>query len=183
MVELATRLQSYEPVRQFDFEIDIALPGGSPGGESIKISVESAFLPNVTNEEIELPYWNSRIWVAGKASYETGTLTLRDFVDAGTAATIWNWYQKVYDAGSFGGASGGTIGRQSDYKATADVIAYSVGHDGGDEAGHWFLAGVWPTAVNFGTLDYTANDIVKIEVTLRYEHVEWKGGAGGTGGL
>jgi len=160
----ATTLVAYEPARQFDFDIKIYDIAGS---KDVTLSVESGFLPNVTNEEIELPFFNSRIWVAGKASYETGTLTVRDFIDQQVASNIWNWYQRVYNSVS------GYLGRQTEYKKKADITTYKVGlTEGAIAASKWKISGVWPTAVNFGTLDYTANDIVKIELTLRYEDVQ-----------
>lgn len=161
-LELASLLRQKEPLRQFDFEVLLTLPGVDL--TSITLAVETAFLPNMTNEEIELPFWNSRIWVAGKANYETGTMTIRDFVDPNTAAAVGIWYDRVYDH-----QNGGTIGLQVDYKAQGSFLVYSVGHDGGVPVRTYALEGVWPTSLNYGTVDYTANDIVKMELTVRYD--------------
>ena len=60
--------------------------------EVIKLSAVSSSLPAGANEEVELPYGNSRAYVAGKITYESIPLILNDFVDKDTRAAVLRWH-------------------------------------------------------------------------------------------
>jgi len=142
-----------DPIRSFDFEV--VIPPYIPS-----LAVETAFFPNVSVEEIELPFRNSRTWVAGRANVEPGTMTCRDILQFKTAGNIWNWYLTVYNV-----LTGG-IGLTSQYKKNGTILAYL---SNGTPYSGWTIVGAWPTTCNFGVADYNANDVVKIETTIRYD--------------
>ena len=153
----------FEPQRANHFIFECVPPGGSSNeAQIIRLAVETGFGPNESNEEIEIPYLNDKRYVAGSARFETGELTLRDFVDEAVANIIYNWRRKIYDPAT------GRIGLARQYKTVANIILFAP--DGTYER-VWELHGVWPTTVNWATtLDYNAGtDIVKITCTMRYD--------------
>jgi len=150
----AMSISKTDPVRQFDWYLNI------PEFGDLELSIEVAFLPNLSVEEIELPYRNSRTWVAGKGNIETGTITCRDVISDTTAQRFWDWYIKVYNPET------GEIGYTDVYKEDGDINTLD---SMGVTVARWNLSGLWPQSVNFGTLDFSANDVVKIETTLRYD--------------
>jgi len=159
--QIAASGGAFEPQRQANWFIQIVgLTGGAAAEDILAFSLESGFLPNESNEEIEIQYANERRYVAGKALFETGSLVVKDFVDKGTADTVVKWRKTVYDQAT------GKVGLAKEYKKNASIVLF--GPEGSFKR-EWRLEGVWPQAVNYGTLDMTANDKVTIEITLRYD--------------
>src|SRR5690348_2980484 len=93
---LAQRGGAFEPQRMHNFTLEIA---GLPGDNALDIltlSLASGSLPNEANEQVEVPYGNERVWVAGKAVYEASEFTFRDYVDRTTARILYDWRRQVY---------------------------------------------------------------------------------------
>jgi hypothetical protein len=130
------------------------------GAETLELSVRSAFLPSESNEEIEIPYMNGRVYIAGKYMFETGTVTFNDNLDKGTANIVKAWRKLVSDPET------GSVGLAANYKKKAEVVMYAPDFS---IKRWWELYGLWPQAANFGALDYSASDVVQIEVTFRYD--------------
>ena len=156
---IAPQAGGFEPQRQANWTLEIADPSIDVN-DVIQFSLESGFLPSRSNEEIELHFGNERRYVAGKALYEAGTLVVKDFVDARTAKIVSDWQELVYNPAT------GVVGLASQYKKEANIVLFGPNGTGRRV---WTLVGLWPQAVNFGSLDMTANDKVTIEMTMRYD--------------
>jgi hypothetical protein len=155
----AMAIAGFEPQAQNRYLFRV---GGLSDSDIIELaaSAGTAFLPNESSEEVELPYLNGRAYYAGRQSYESGTIGCKDFVDLAVAKAIMEWRKLVYDPET------GRMGYASRYKKDAEIILLDPA---GEEKRYWTLVGAWPQAVNYGTLDVTANDPVQIEVTIRYD--------------
>jgi hypothetical protein len=140
--------------------------------------VKVASRPNLTIDETEINFLNSKMWIPGKASWETITVTLYDLAGSGASqgnASLYSWLATNYDfvnatykqsskKGAVGGGAGGG------YACTAYLDLF----DGcGKNIESWQLDNAWPQAVNFGELDYSSSDEVNIELTLRYSEVKY----------
>lgn len=156
---LANAAGLFEPQRQNNFLFQIHLDDGIDS-LNINLSLEAASLPTESSEEVELNYINVKRYVAGKTVYDTIPLVVKDMVDIGTARALSRWRTKVYNPIT------DQVGLARDYKKSADIILFAP--DGSAER-TWELRGVWPISVNWGPLDMTTSDIVKIETTLRYD--------------
>lgn len=159
----------FEPQRVNNFAVQFdGLP--SPADrDDIIMSLVSAFIPVVGNEDIPLPYGNEVVYVAGRAIPEGGQLVVRDFVDRTIAAGFLAWRNKVYDPSS------GRIGLSSDYKKTAHVLLFGPNSrdDAPESQRQWDVYGIWPTRVNFagGGLSMEGSGVVQIAVDLRFDKV------------
>lgn len=157
---------SYEPQRQHDFEITFSLEGiVAQASEPLSLAITSAFLPSESMEEIELPFLNERVFIAGKYSVESGTLSIKDMINAPSSSIMNEWFERVHHRQS------GRTGFASDYKCEAVITMAGPGRTNGEPnlIRKWRVTGLWPQSVNWGTLDYSANDIVSIEATMRYD--------------
>lgn len=127
--------------------------------------VRTAARPSLAIEEYELNFLNATKWIPGKAKWETITVS---YFDAATTdmAPLFSWLASVYN---FTNPVTLEMGSQSrDYSGTAILRMY----DGcGALIDRWILKDVWPTAINFGDLDYSSSDTADIELTLRYSDV------------
>ncbi len=86
------------------------------------------------------------------------TCTIKDYVGYETAKKAWAWYQSVGDTQNFSGLNPPSTYKKQATFATADGRGYpSV---------TWTLINCWPSAIEFGDLDYSASDLIHINMTI-----------------
>lgn len=160
---------NFEPQRVYNFSLSI------DGLNDTVFALESMSLPTKMVSEIELNFLNTRRYVAGRASFESIPVIVKDTVNGSTAAEIDAWHRSVFDP-----VTGG-IGLAGNYKKNATIMLFSP--EGSVERS-WTLEGCFPTAVNFGSLTYDSDDVVRIDMQLRYDRCFASfGGAAGVSGV
>lgn len=141
--------------------------------------VKLAARPNISIEETEINFLNGVTWIPGKGKWETITVTYYDVATIDNKG-LFDWLASVYDFVTEVGVISNQVGykelalRQGsmpqDYSGTGILTLY----DGcGGEIERWFMRQMWPTAINFGDLDYSSSEEVTIELTLRYSQVKY----------
>ena len=146
--------------------------------------VKLASRPNLTIEETEINFLNGKMFIPGKGTWETITVTYYDVGGTGASAgmsNLYNWLATVYNftgqntsSGSTGGVNALNNLQQSSMVGNSSTSGYGADatltlYDGcGSQMEQWFMHGAWPQAVNFGELDYSSSEEVTIELTLRY---------------
>ena len=118
-------------------------------------------LPKETTESSDINYFNQTIKVAGKTTFDTTTMVLRDAVDYDTEERFIEWRKKVYDP------ENGTMGIAEDYKCDAIVYEYTPNKE---EFRKWKVIGCWPSGIDFGELTYDDGGEKQISVTLAYDY-------------
>lgn len=148
----------FEVQRTNNFEIQI---DNVSKVRMLTLSVVSGFLPNESNEVIQLNYGNTQITVAGAARpNNSGTLVVRDLVQEDMEAVIDEWRATVYQK------STDAIGFAADYKKVAKVTQYAPD---GTLLRVWNLEGVWPSSVDYGQISYDSPGVKSISITLQYD--------------
>jgi hypothetical protein len=129
--------------------------------------IKSASRPNLSLEELEINHLNAKTWIPGKASWETITVTYIDVAHA-EMETLWNWLATIYD---FTDPVQLSMGTKRDWDATGILNMY----DGcGVLLETWQLQHMFPTAINFGEVDYSSSEECTIELTLRYSDLKYQ---------
>ena len=160
---LANSEGDFAPQHQNSWMIEV---GGLAGDakDLIVLSLVSGALPPESSEDIELPYGNETRYVAGKAIYEPVPLIVRDYVDRAVRQALVEWRRLVYDPAT------GNVGLPSAYKKQADMILQA---SDGTLSRTCKLIGAWPQALNPGLVDMASAEPIQIEMTLRYDRIEW----------
>ena len=131
--------------------------------------VKTSARPHLAIEETEINYLNAKIFIPGKATWETITVTYIDVVDQNNIAyfkPLWDWLASVYNFTDPINLQMGSRG--NDYTAQGILNEY----DGcGTLLNTWTLNRLWPTDINFGEVDYASSEECTIELTLRYSDV------------
>lgn len=153
--------QGWELQRKNTFEIIIS--GIDNTERLLTMSVVGGDLPSESNQVIEVRYGNSSVKIAGPYSINSGTLTLRDFLEKDTEAMVEKWRGQVYDKRTQG------INFAFNYWKTARVIQAAPD---GTHIREWKLHGVWPSAVSYGSLSQNDAEVKEIQVTLEYNRAE-----------
>lgn len=128
--------------------------------ENLRFMVVNFPLPKETTESNDVNYFNQTIKTAGRTSFETTSLTLRDAIDYDTEKQFLNWRNKVYNPQT------GIMGIAEDYKIPATVIEYTPN---GEQMREWHLEGCWPSGVEYGELTYEDGGEKQISVTITYD--------------
>lgn len=169
---LATKLAqasgAFSPQHQNNWTIEIS---GVPNSDDVlPLCLARGFLPTLRVDEVQIPFGNESVYVAGRAAWEGGQLDVRDYVDRDTQGILATWYSSVY-AGVLD-PDDGRVGVPADYKKEADIV---MADPSGNNERLWHLIGVWPVQVNFGSLDMASSEQIVCTIALRYDKAFYLG--------
>ena len=123
--------------------------------------------PNVTFEELEIPVYNSRVWLAGKYTWEQVNVQFRDDVNGSVSRLLGEQIQKQFDFFEQASAASGI-----DYKF---ITRFEI-LDGGNAASTpnvletWEMYGCFLTNVNYNDLNYATVEPATITVAIRFDN-------------
>lgn len=162
MVTYSEQLGAFEPMKAHNFRMFIRSTGVGSNlvGDDFSLAIVTGFTPSESSEEIEIGIDNERVYYAGRQSYDSGSVTVRDYVDLEVAAYIKEWRKRVFNPET------GQMGYKAEYAGTAIVQQYDPK---GDLVREWKLINVWPVSVNYGTVDQASTDHITLDITLRYD--------------
>lgn len=147
----------------------------SPCGPAIPpYFVKLASRPNLTIEETEINFLHGKMYIPGKGTWESITITYYDIGNGGAGMTgLYSWLATIYnftDPACLSQSSKKGNGAGSGGYAGKGILQL---YDGcGTVMERWELNHAWPQAINFGELDYSSSEEVTIELTLRYSDVK-----------
>ncbi len=130
--------------------------------------------PKVSFEEMEIPVYNSKVYLAGKYTWETMTLTLRDDASGNVQRLVGEQIQKQFDFMEQAAARSGI-----DYKFTTKIEIL----DGGNGANApsiletFEVYGCFIQNADYGEMNYATNEPATVALTIRFDNaVQYKGG-------
>ena len=126
--------------------------------------IKATDLPSIDNGEIVIDYINTDFKVKGKSRWQDITITLYDPVDPTGAKMVHEWIEKTHK--STNGVDGFAF---TDYKKNVDIVY--VDPTGAEFQG-WVLYGAFIGASNWGSLDWSTDDALTIELTLKYDYAK-----------
>jgi len=124
-------------------------------------------------DDIVVDRLNDKVYYPGKFTPENITVTFDNQLLSQTTPALWNWFKTIYDpmTGDMTKLSApGGAGNRS-FKASKMTI---LELDNTNEP-HAFIEvyGVYPTGVRFSEKNYASNDFSTVEVTFRYDFVDY----------
>jgi len=123
--------------------------------------------PSVSFDEMEVPVYNSKIYLVGKHTWENVTVNLRDDVNGGVTKLVGEQVQKQFDFMEQSSASSGI-----DYKF---ITRFEI-LDGGNGANApsvletWELYGCFLQNVNYGDLNYATAEAATVTMSIRFDN-------------
>ena len=148
----------YEVQRTNNFKITF---GDLGGAYDIELACESVGLPSITNDPIELSYGNTKAKVAGQASVDDISVTVKDYIEPDIEKILWKWRLQVFNPET------GKVGWAKVYKKSATITQYGPN---GEVERKWRLLGVWPTNLDLGELNYDGGDKKSITMNLSVDN-------------
>ena len=123
--------------------------------------------PNLTFAQVTLDVYNSKVYVAGKHTWDPITINLRDDVNNSVTKLVGEQIQKQFDFFEQSSAASGI-----DYKFTTRIEML----DGGNGATApnvletFELYGAYIENVNYNTMAYNTSDPATITLSVRYDN-------------
>ncbi|NDB57339.1 hypothetical protein EB001_02635 [bacterium] len=123
--------------------------------------------PNVNFNQIEIPVYNSRMYLQGRPEWQQVTVNLRDDANGSVRVLVGEQIQKQFDFAEQTSAVSGI-----DYKFTTQFEALDGGNgqNGPTTLETWQLYGCFLAEVNYNNFDYNSNDPATITLTIRYDN-------------
>ena len=168
------------PKLKYRFRVTLLGFGVSAATELTKQVVDVS-RPKVGFEEMQLDVYNSKVFLAGKYTFETLTLNLRDDASGFVQKLVGQQVQKQFDFVEQASARSGI-----DYKFSTKIEVLDGGN-GTSENGVSVLEtanmyGCFLTNVDYGDANYATNEAMQVALTVRFDNmVQWGAGEQGVG--
>ena len=123
--------------------------------------VSKASRPTFTGGEITIPWINSTRYLAKKFTFGTISISLHDPIAPSGAQQVMEWVRTHQEMVS------GRAGYADFYKRDCQLKMLDPV---GTVVELWDFKGAFLTTANYGIVDYGADEVVKIELTLRFDN-------------
>lgn len=123
--------------------------------------IKTTSRPTVTTEEVEMPFINSRRYLAGLTKFNTIPITLHDPIAPSGAQQVMEWVRMHYESVS------GRAGYADFYKRD---LVIKVLDPVGTVVEYWDIKGAFITEANFGELTYEDGGPTEISLTIRFDN-------------
>ena len=123
--------------------------------------VKAASRPEITNGKVTIDHVNVRRYVKGRSEWSDITVSLYDPVVPSGAQAVMEWVRLHHESVT------GRDGYSDFYKK--DITFNTLGPVG-DKVEEWTLKGAFISAASFGDMDWSTEDPVQIELTIKYDY-------------
>jgi hypothetical protein len=155
------------PKLKYRFRVTLENFGVSTPTTELTKQVVDFARPQVMFETIPIDVYNSKVFMAGKHTWQASALNVRDDVTGAVSKLVGEQLQKQFDFFEQSSAASGI-----DYKflTRCEIL------DGGNGANtptvleSWELYGCYLENVNYNNLAYNANEAVTITLTLKFDN-------------
>ena len=166
------------PKLKFRFRVSFENFGVSNPKTELTKQVMTFARPQLTFDPVEIPVYNSRVYIAGKPTWSVVTTSLRDDAGGNVTRLVGEQLQKQFDFMEQASASSGI-----DYKFITKLEMLD-GANGNIEPvvlETWEMYGCFLTDVNYNEADYGSNDPMTITMQIRYDNAIQTTTPGGVG--
>tara|TARA_B100001564_G_scaffold184177_1_gene154787 strand:+ start:1262 stop:1888 length:627 start_codon:yes stop_codon:yes gene_type:complete len=155
------------PKLQYRFRVSLENFGVSTPTTELTKQVVDITRPNLSFEQVTVDVYNSKVYLAGKHTWEAVTLTLREDVSNNVQKLVGEQLQKQFDFFEQSAAASG-----SDYKFVTR-IEITDGANGANAVNvleTFELYGCYIDSANYNQLAYGTSDPVTVTLSLRYDN-------------
>jgi len=123
--------------------------------------IKASAKPTLENGEISLDHINIKRKLKGKSVWNSISITIYDAIVPSAAQAVMQWVRQHHESAT------GRDGYSGQYKKDIKLKQLS---GLGEVIEEWNLYGCYLQSINFGSLDWSAEDVVTIEATLNYDY-------------
>jgi len=155
------------PKLQYRFRVNFINIGTSASTQELTKQVIDVTRPSVSFGEITLPVYNSTMYLAGRHEWQPLTINVRDDASGSVSKLVGQQLQKQMDFVQQASAASG-----QDYKFQTDIQIL----DGGNGTSTpvvletWEVYGCFLQSANYNNLGYGSNEVVTIQLSIRFDN-------------
>tara|TARA_E500000178_G_scaffold157258_1_gene157016 strand:- start:38 stop:667 length:630 start_codon:yes stop_codon:yes gene_type:complete len=155
------------PKLQYRFRVSLENFGVSSPSTELTKQVMDVSRPNVSFEQMTVDIYNSKVFLAGKHTWEPITMNLREDVSNNVQKMVGEQLQKQFDFFEQSSAASG-----ADYKFVTRIEIL----DGGNGANTasvletFELYGCYLESTNYNALNYATSEVVTVTLAIRYDN-------------
>jgi hypothetical protein len=155
------------PKLQYRFRVSLENFGVSTPTTELTKQVIDVSRPNVSFEQMTLDVYNSRVYLAGKHTWEPISLNLREDVNNNVQKLVGEQLQKQFDFFEQSSAASGL-----DYKFVTriEILDGGNGIHTPNILDTFELYGCYLESANYNTLNYATNEPVTVSLSIRYDN-------------
>ena len=155
------------PKLQYRFRVTLENFGVSTPTTELTKQVMDITRPTVSFENLEIPIYNSKVYLAGKHTWAPLTLNLREDVNNNVQKLVGEQLQKQFDFMEQASANSG-----QDYKFVTriEILDGGNGATGVNVLETWECYGCFITEANYNSLAYANNEPVNITLNMQYDN-------------
>jgi hypothetical protein len=122
--------------------------------------VTSTSRPSAKIKSVEIPFLNTSTYVAGRFDWDEIKVTFKDPIGPSASQALMEWFRLHAESVT------GRMGYAAGYKRDIDLEMLDPT---GVVVEKWILEGTFITNLNFGDLDYSRDELVNIQCSLRMD--------------
>ena len=155
------------PKLQYRFRVTFTRLGTESRHDVVTQNVISVSRPSLTHEEVVVDSYNSKMYLAGKHTWETLTLTLRDDMTSEVIKQLGSQLNMQVDHAD---QSSAVAGASYKFEMKIETLDGGNGDTPAQPFDVWELKGCYLQGVAYGDLNYATSDMVQVTATIRYDH-------------
>jgi hypothetical protein len=154
------------PKLQFRFRLNF-VNFGTEGSTELTRQVIDCSRPNLSFQKINVPVYNSTIYLAGKHTWQTMSINVRDNASGEISRLVGQQLTKQLDF-----AEQASAAQANDYKFQLDLEMLDGGNGQFEPVviEKWELGGCFLESVNYNTVNYANSEVVTIALTVSYDN-------------
>lgn len=160
-----TQGQLVQPKLSYRFRVRLNGFGAGVETADITSQVVSVGRPSLTHDDVTIDVYNSRVYLAGKHTWDMITLTVRDDVQGGVARAIASQIQRQVDHATQSSAKAG-----QGYKFGMSIENLDGNTEGEVVLDAWELVGCYIQNVNYGENNYSTSDALQITMQIKFDN-------------
>lgn len=154
------------PKLQFRFRVNFLSFGIGSSIELTKQVIDCS-RPQVQFDEITIPVYNSTMYLAGKAKWQSLSINVRDDAQGNVSKLVGQQLQKQMD---FVEQASAATGQDYKFQMNIEILDGGNGTVAPVVLETWELYGCFVQVANYQTLNYGTNDPVTIALTIRFDN-------------
>jgi|TARA_R100000005_G_C4978559_1_gene189094 hypothetical protein len=163
--ELPTLSHSLESFRAYQWEVEIELPTGFPGPETLTLAAKKVSQISFTSEDIVADRVNDKFYYPGKVTPEVVTITFDNLVKGGVAETLYDYMSNTYDPVN-GVFTPQFMSGNGSFKSHIKIFQLD---NAMFPVKHINLYGAYPKSWKLADFNYSTNEFHTLEVEIRYD--------------
>jgi hypothetical protein len=155
------------PKLQFRFRALFLNFGTGGATQELTKQVMDIQRPQVQFEETVIDIYNSKIYLAGKHSWQETQINLRDDAAGNVSKLVGQQLQKQFD---FVEQASAATGQDYKFQVNYEILDGGNGTLTPNVLETWELYGCFIKSANYNNMDYKANDPATIQLSIRFDN-------------